>query len=120
MERTPEEIKKGLEHCKHFAPCMDCAYADLRDTKYTCETTLLSNALALIKQLEAQVPKWISVGNPPQKESEYIMIVQLPDGKKERIWDVFHPYHGWCEDGEGKKVLCWMSFDSLPEPPKEG
>ena len=54
--KTPEEIKKGLVHCKHCAPCLDCAYGDLRDTKYTCETALLSDALAYIQQLESLAP----------------------------------------------------------------
>lgn len=101
---------KELEgtHCPRY-----CEEGD-----YVCVT--LGNALKEIAELEAQVPKWISVDNPPQKEGEYIVIVQTADGKKERMWDVFHPNHGWCEDGEGNTVLFWMSFDSLPEPPKEG
>ena len=128
--KTPKEIKKGLEIAVNGCLTCDCCITDCphglechpmnEDTNVDMPKQMAVDALAYIQQLEAQVPKWISVGNPPQKESEYIMIVQLPDGKKERIWDVFHPYHGWCEDGEGKKVLCWMSFDSLPEPPKEG
>lgn len=122
--KKPEEIKKGLECCvpkwvaNHWKTCDNkCPYVGMLES---CRGQLTYDSLALIEQLEAKVPKWISVENPPQVEGEYIVIVQTADGKKERMWDVFHPNHGWCEDGEGNKVLFWMSFDSLPEPPKEG
>lgn len=132
--KTPEEIKKGLERCKNNAHCDSCMSA------YHCQ--LESDALAYIKQLEgernavvldhlyesgfmagfkAAHPKWISVEDSlPDREGEYIVIVQLPDGKQERMWDIFHPYKGWCEDSGDGKIVYWMSFDSLPEPQKEG
>ena len=121
--KKPEEIKSGLAECSApddgKAHCSMCSYyAD--GNGEVCIRAMTGEALSYIKQLEVQVPKWISVDNPPQKEGEYIVIVQTADGKKERMWDVFHPNHGWCENGEGNKVLYWMSFDSLPEPPKEG
>lgn len=53
--RTPDEIKKGLGHCRNDAPCLKCTYRDRRDTKYTCEADLLSDALALIRQLESRI-----------------------------------------------------------------
>lgn len=61
-------------------------------------------------------PQWISVENPPKESGEYIVVVQLPNGTKDRRWDIYHPDAGWCEDCSAK-VLFWMSFDSLPEPP---
>lgn len=53
--KSPDEIKKGLECCRDKMPCMQCEYYDQRDHKYTCETALLADALALIQQLEEQV-----------------------------------------------------------------
>lgn len=50
--KTAEEIKKGLEHCRNKAPCLECEYADQRDHKYTCEDALLTDALTYIQQLE--------------------------------------------------------------------
>ncbi|MBP3406740.1 MAG: hypothetical protein J6N18_11605 [Kiritimatiellae bacterium] len=48
--KTPEEIKNGLEHCRACKPCLDqCPYGDLRDTKYSCETELLADAIAYIQ-----------------------------------------------------------------------
>jgi len=125
--KTPEEIKNVLEHCKHLAPCLDCAYADLRDTKYTCETTLLSNALALIQQLEAQVPKWISVEERLPKVSD--IVLAIANGKPRENITLHNAFlmvsywgeEGWIADGfegwDGLDVSHWMP---LPPAPKEG
>ena len=130
MGRTPEEIKKGLEHCKHLAPCLDCAYGDLRDTKYTCETTLLSDALALIQQLETQIPKWVSVEERLPKRNQKVVVT---DGK--RTWD-YGEFSGlaFCFSSDNpnprkwnwkkhtvRHVEWWMPKETaLPKPPKEG
>lgn len=55
--KTPEEIKKGLEHCLNNAPCMKCPYYEFRDRKYICEGRLMADAIAYIQQLEARVRK---------------------------------------------------------------
>lgn len=88
-------------------------------SRYGFESVKKQETLRYIQQLEAQVPKWISAKNPPKDAGEYLVIVQKADGKKERRWDIFHPDRGWCDDVGWIKVLYWMSFDSLPEPPKE-
>lgn len=51
--RTPDKIKRGLEHCRNNAQCLGCEYADKRDRKYSCEDELLQDALEYIEQLEA-------------------------------------------------------------------
>ena len=124
--KTPEEIKKGLVHCKHCAPCLDCAYGDLRDTKYTCETALLSDAIAYIQRLEDQLPKWISVEERLPKRNERVVVT---DGK--HTWD-YGMFNGLAfRDGNPRKwnwkkhtirdVEWWMpKKTALPEPPKEG
>lgn len=73
-----------------------------------------------IRQLEAQVPKWISVKTPPKKPGEYIVLIRYPDGRSIRTFNIFHPDAGWCPNDLVEAVQThWMSFYSLPEPPKE-
>lgn len=50
--KTPEEIKKALAPCKNKA----CEWCEM---EYSCEVE--EDALAYIEQLEARIPKWISV-----------------------------------------------------------
>lgn len=69
--KTPEEIKKGLEYCsekaKRKTKCSECIY--FNDPRGWCSTAITKDALSYIQQLEAQQPRWISVGE------------QLPDAK---------------------------------------
>ena len=70
--KTTEEIKKGLECCDNIDEdglhCEECPYRDGDDCIY-----LNSDTLALIQQLEAQVPKWISVKERlPEKSGYYL------------------------------------------------
>ena len=66
--RTPEEIKKGLARCSN-----DACFGDDKICPYRCEgssccvSVMAEEALAYIQQLEAQIPKWISVDDPPKK-----------------------------------------------------
>lgn len=68
--KTPEEIKKGLEYCGHAIGCFDCIYFDGNE----CEETLEDDALAYIHQLEAQVPKWISVNEQLPEDGVDVII----------------------------------------------
>ena len=80
---------------------------------------LLKDMVEEMERLRAErdaATRWISVEERlPDEGGEYIVLVQLPNGTKDRRWDVFHPDAGWCEDYDAK-VLFWMSFDSLPAP----
>lgn len=65
--KSPEEIKKGLEYCNNdFIPadgtsrCSHCPY-DIGDEHPECADILHIDALVYIKQLEKQIPRWISV-----------------------------------------------------------
>lgn len=59
--KTPEEIKKGLDLCRLdecFGTREGCPY---NTERRTCVGVMCGDALAYIQQLEAQVPRWISV-----------------------------------------------------------
>lgn len=131
--KTAEKIKKGLEHCRKNAPCMECEYYDLRDRKYACETALMTDAIACIQQLESQVSKWISVDNPPKKGGRYLILfedghccdaefdecIDFDSQFGERV-EIYHPETLGYLDSEWRgyqEVTHWME---LPEPPKEG
>ena len=55
--KTFEEIKQALTGCKPGRCVPDCPYGDMSG----CVQTMHQDTLAMIQQLEAQVPKWISV-----------------------------------------------------------
>lgn len=116
--RTPEKIKKGLECCAKNVPypCAGCPYKGTFEEEWSCK--LHSDALAYTKQLEAQVPKWISVEE------------RLPDDDRDVLVCVNGNTidTGYCTFGHGgnrywttyaairNNVTHWMP---LPEPPKE-
>ena len=128
--KTPEEIKKGLKHCCNNAPRLECEYADQRDRRYACEDALLADALAYIQQLEAQVPKWISVEERLPERNQRVIVT---DNK--HTWD-YGQFNGlaFCFEKDNpnprewnwkkhtvRRVGWWMPKETaLPEPPKEG
>ena len=75
--RTPEEIKKGLNHCsekaKRKTKCSECIY--FNDPRGWCSTTITRDALAYIQQLEAQQPRWISVGERLPEEDQEVLLI---------------------------------------------
>lgn len=124
--KTPEEIKKWLEccisirngECEKYAACEQCPFF----TKNMSD----SDALAYIQQLEAQIPKWISVDNPPKYTSNYLVYVWVayPDGiaymdVRTGVYNIV--YKTWTIPHSNLEAVGepthWMP---LPEPPKEG
>lgn len=115
MSRSPNEIKKGLEpcECKSDHTCVYCEFSGM------CENE--ADALAYIKQLEAQVPKWISVEERLPEERQKVMVCGLRNGMQ------VGAFRGLSRSGRNRKwwwkkdtileVTHWMP---LPEPPKEG
>lgn len=65
------------------------------------------------------VQQWISVEEPPTEDGEYIVAAIACSDAIVYSWDIFSHVAGWCGEGNDfKKVLFYMPFDSLPEPPK--
>lgn len=154
--KTPDEIKRGLEHCSTKKPCTCCPMWEECKEAGSLKP-LWDNALSYIQQLEErlgevnktylklvaqvakgidvspvkwrsmngeecevpfgkmQVPKWISVEEPPKVKGAYLVRLKYPS------WNLFHPDHGWCEVDEymNSTLTHWMAFEDLPEPPKE-
>lgn len=118
--RTPEEIKKGLEYCSEKAKrktnCSECIY--FNDPRGWCSTAITKDALDYIQQLEAQQPRWISVGE------------RLPENGQ-KIIAAFRGSSGWVVDqaryayGEfdfaswvnvlGDNITHWMPLPQSPE-----
>lgn len=78
--KTHEEIKRGLgchavqwysgECPDHKPGCEGCPY----ENDYHDPDELMADALALIEELQAKVPQWISVEERlPEKEGKYIV-----------------------------------------------
>ena len=143
--KTPEEIKKGLEIAANGCMTCDCCITDCpyglechpmnEDTNVDMPTQLADDAIAYIQQLEAQIPKWISVDERlPEKAGKYLVyemgfnkgkgymsvcyFSHCYKGAEEHLngkclWYVYDSEYGDCEN-EG--VTHWMP---LPEAPKE-
>lgn len=127
--KTPEEIKRGLAMCSAdecHGQHTDCPY----HPELMCIRNICADAIAMIQQLEAQVPKWISVEERlPEKHGQIVvgMYNQHGDDKSILFPHVF-TWHAYGENGyvkgphfsdeglDGLKVYYWMP---MPEPPKE-
>jgi hypothetical protein len=115
--RNPEVIKKGLvchgQSRTYMLQCSDCEYHG--QGLPHCREAVHEDAIALIEQLQAQVPKWISVEDRlPEPETSVLFcgagwmdIGWITDG-------------GWrseyINDYDEGEVTHWMT---LPEPPQE-
>ena len=124
--KTPEEIKKGLEHCSEDG-CKGCNY------KEDCDmadgfSVLAFDALACIQQLEAQVQKWISVEERLPEEikrddaevssSDLVIVAVCDDMDNIFVADDIVCAGEWVNyPAPLFEVTHWMP---LPEPPKEG
>ena len=124
-----EEVKKGLEVCgadECHGEHTGCPYKD----DAFCIMHICCDALAYITQLEARVPKWISVEDRLPDPSTYVLALTAPGalsvGQNVIVADYIHPKsedHGVFviaytpyADQYILPVTHWMP---LPEPPKE-
>ena len=115
--KTPEETQKGLECCTDLKCEKDCFYDC---PYYLCDNgcfELKCDAFTYNQQLEAQVPKWISVEERlPEEPGEVLMVLYG------RVCIAWYHCDGRFESGSGYvwtagmgEVTHWMP---LPEPPK--
>lgn len=105
--KTPDEIKRGLECCKDTR-CEGCPYFDI----HHCAAENGLDALALIRQLEAQVPRWIPVEERLPKKWMQVL-AYTSDGYRETM---VYDGHWWWQRDVVVNVTHWMP---LPEMPKE-
>ena len=110
--RSPEEIKKGLAYCakSSLEACGHCPY--VKDCDNFDAGNLYRDALAYITQLEARVPKWISVKDRLPEDDENVMILS-----NERITFVgFYKNGQWISYSlyaiYGNVVTHWMPLPS--------
>lgn len=129
--KTREEIKRGLECCT-TGRCSECPYDRI------CKEfegfggerfgePVMTDALALIQQLEAQVPKWISVDEKQPEDGDVVFVIANSKPRKNItlhnavLIASYWKDEGWIADGfegwDGLQVTQWMP---LPELQKEG
>ena len=116
--RTPEEIKKGLECCGNSDECKECPYRCIIDW---CMGALAEDALAYIRQLEAQQPRWISVGERLPEDGQKI-IAAFRDGggliiDQARYSNGEFDFASWAYVW-GDNVTHWMPLPPGPEEEK--
>ena len=114
MTRTPDETKKGLECCSKGLTWDEtcgtgCPYEGMGYGE--CSTALSADAIALIQQLEAQVPKWISV-EERLPEKHHVVLVYLRFGMIDT--GVHNGFKWWNDLGiaNNENVTHWMPLPS--------
>lgn len=112
MHKTPNDIKKGLGTCSRNAPCSECPYKGLG-----CIDKMLLDAFELIQQLEAKVPRWISVEDDKPKEYENVNVYVAGDDGCRYTNTGFYDGKHWR--GYGNRFDVVTHWTHLPEPPKE-
>lgn len=117
--KTPDEIKKGLECCKpvwkgdHWKSCDEkCPYS--AEASF-CKTVLNGDTRALIQQLEAQAPKWISFNEKTPLINTSVLCYGSYEGKP-HIYIDYMLVNGTTVMDELYGPTHWMP---LPEPLKE-
>lgn len=119
--KSPEEIKKGLEWLGNHTGCDDkrmhlCSYFDVCDG---VGCFMARDVLAYIQQLEAQQPRWISVGQRLPEDGQKIIATFRDNGG--RVVDQARYNNGEFDFASwayvwGDNVTHWMP---LPQPPEE-
>lgn len=119
--KTPDEIKKGMEFCFNSAPCSKCKY-DKRDFP-ECIRRMYADALALIQQFEAQVPKWISVEERLPEDDVAVLVYAIGNNENSCVAMTSYTHHMYGYNIEGwrspwqyffyeRKITHWMPLPS--------
>ena len=132
MNKTPEEIKKGLkcaiDGCLEPEMCEVCPYYIEDDDVMCYVSAMAKDALTYIEQLESKQQKWISVDERmPEKlnENNQVCLSEYVigfDGERYCVGQFkVYKYDGSCTFFDGyeftDKITHWMP---LPEQPEEG
>ena len=126
MTKTTDETKKGLECCKfHYGDMYtDCSHCPYYLTSAQCDLDMHDDALALIQQLEAKVPRWISVKEKLPEEGQKVVFIPTCNhgslyvgvisniGKSGGVMFLHR-------EGRYKSNYYARYWMPLPEPPKE-
>lgn len=127
--KTPDVIKKGMERCKDDrCICDECEFSDGNVKKWR---SLMGDALAYIEQLEAKVPKWISVEERMPEHDTDVLVLTAPGtlslGQNCVVAEYIHPrmeksgvFINFYAGYDDKNILAVTHWMPLPEPPKEG
>ena len=110
MEKTPEEIKKGLEYLSSRDPAKKFKLWQ-EGIAYDWQEDAAADALAYIQQLEAQVPRWISVDERLPEVGDDVLVcsgARIDIGYYDGLW--------WETYTIRDIPTHWMH---LPQPPKE-
>ena len=116
--KTHEDVKKALACCEN-ADCKACPYDSVGVSIVDCLEALVRDATVYIKQLEARVPKWISVKDRLPEYYKDLLVIVREGGAV--LYMIAHLcIGGIMVSNSGERingvVTHWMP---LPEPPKE-
>ena len=155
--KTDEKAKAGLNAHTELHECLACPYRSSKERNGLCIESLLQDSFALIQQLEAdkvrlleesheirkdmlgkiqqleaQVPRWISVEERlPERHGQQCVGLYSIGEYKGYLTPYVFTWHAYGDNGyvngphfndeglDGLKVHYWMPLPPLPEPPKE-
>lgn len=117
--RSPEEIKNGLEYLGMTLVADKERYIRKHGIAYAYVEDLAKDALEYIRQLEAQQPRWISVGERLPEDGQKIIAAFRNGGglivDQARYRNEEFDFASWAYVW-GDNVTHWMP---LPQPPEE-
>ena len=121
--RTPEEIKAGLRFCTTgktpgYGCNANCPYLNTPN----CWLPVKSDALALIKRLEAErdaalakVPKWISVEERLPEGACRCLVITKRHEESSTVNTATYNHMGWWTYGNFGEITHWMPLPKAPE-----
>lgn len=120
--KTPEEIKMALEHCRTGVRCAGCPYSG--DGIANCWDNFTHDLIVYIQQLEAQQPRWISVGERLPEDAERVYVALRGGAGGVYIAQYFknkcQPQEDfWMLENDWEVPASPTHWMPLPQPPEE-